>query len=64
MAVNRELFDERHEAVMDGIKGIHARLDQLNGRTRTLETKVAVLQWAYGIGGMFLTMFVGYFIKG
>lgn len=45
-----ELIDQRHTEVLDAIKGVHDRLDTLNGRTRTLEVKVGVLSWAYGLG--------------
>jgi hypothetical protein len=44
-----ELLDQRHSAIMTAIEGVHARLDTLNGRTRTLENKVSVLSWAYGL---------------
>lgn len=38
-----QVLDERHAAVMDALKGIHTRLDTLNGRTRTSEREIAVL---------------------
>ena len=38
-----QLLDERHAAVMDSLKGIHQRLDLLNGRTRQIEIDHAVL---------------------
>ena len=38
-----QLLDERHIALMDAIKGIHWRLDTLNGRTRESEQQIAVL---------------------
>lgn len=44
-----ELIDQRHNEVLGAIKGVHDRLDTLNGRTRTLENKVTVLSWAYGV---------------
>jgi hypothetical protein len=46
-----QLIDQRHQAVMDAIEGVHTRLDTLNGRTRTLENKVTVLSWAYALAG-------------
>ena len=51
---NREdaLIDQRHQQVMTAISGVHDRLDLLNGRTRTLENKVSVLSWAYGVAGV------------
>lgn len=44
-----ELIDQRHQEVLSAISGVHTRLDTLNGRTRTLENKVTVLSWAYGL---------------
>lgn len=48
---NPELAAERHQAVLAAIgdlkgdiAGTHERLDDLNGRTRAVETKVAVLE--------------------
>ena len=38
-----QVLDERHAALMDALKGIHTRLDTLNGRTRTSEREIAVL---------------------
>ena len=38
-----QLLDERHAALMQGLKSIHERLDQLNGRTRQIEIDHAVL---------------------
>ena len=38
-----QLLDERHAALMQGLKSIHERLDQLNGRTRQIEIDYAVL---------------------
>jgi|GEM_PF-6576683 len=43
------LLDNRHAEVLDAIRGVHARLDTLNGRTRHLEVKVGVLSWAYAV---------------
>jgi hypothetical protein len=39
----REL-DQIHQTLRDGFAGIHERLDALNGRTRAVETEVAVLK--------------------
>lgn len=47
-----ELLDQRHAEVLSAISGVHVRLDTLNGRTRTLENKVSVLSWAYGVAGV------------
>lgn len=44
-----ELLDQRHQEVIGAISGVHERLDKLNGRTRSLENKVSVLSWAYGV---------------
>ena len=49
MSREDELLDQRHEAIMEAISGVHERLDTLNGRTRKLENTVGVLSWAYGI---------------
>ena len=45
-----QLEDQRHQQVMTAISGVHDRLDLLNGRTRTLENRVGILQAAYGLG--------------
>lgn len=39
-----ELIDQRHQEVLGAIKGVHDRLDVLNGRTRAVENKVTVLE--------------------
>lgn len=49
------LLDQRHRAVMEAIGGVHERLDELNGRTRTLENRVSVLSWAYGVAAAIVT---------
>lgn len=57
-----QLIDERHKQLMEGIQGVHERLDTLNGRTRRLEITVAVLQWAYGLTGIVgLALFTYFF---
>jgi hypothetical protein len=38
-----QTLNERHAAVMESLRGIHSRLDTLNGRTRTSEREIAVL---------------------
>ena len=38
-----QLLDERHQALMTSLRGIHERLDKLNGRTRDSEREIAVL---------------------
>ena len=38
-----QVLDERHAAVMESLRGIHSRLDTLNGRTRESEQQIAVL---------------------
>lgn len=50
MAREDDLIDQRHQEVLGAIRGVHDRLDLLNGRTRSLENKVGVLSWAYGLG--------------
>lgn len=39
-----DLLREGKKELRDDMKGIHERLDVLNGRTRTVEQKVAVLE--------------------
>ena len=58
-----ELLDQRHNDLMGAIKGVHARLDTLNGRTRSLENKVGVLSWAYTLGAAIIG-FLTYKITG
>jgi len=41
--MDERLLDERHQALMLGLKSIHERLDKLNGRTRDSEREIAVL---------------------
>lgn len=55
MSREDDLLDQRHDAVMMAISGVHTRLDTLNGRTRALENKVTVLSWAYGVAGIAVT---------
>jgi hypothetical protein len=52
MSREHELLDQRHTEILTAISGVHERLDTLNGRTRTLENKVSVLSWAYGVAGL------------
>jgi hypothetical protein len=56
-----ELLDQRHEEVLGAIKGVHERLDTLNGRTRILENKVSVLSWAYGLAAFVAAAIVAKF---
>lgn len=58
-----ELLDQRHAEVITAISGVHERLDLLNGRTRILEKKVGVLEWAYAAGAAVLG-FITYKITG
>jgi hypothetical protein len=58
-----ELLDQRHEALMGAIQGVHTRLDTFDSRTRALENKVSVLSWAYTAGAAVLS-FVGYKLTG
>lgn len=43
MDVQRDEFERWMNLIRDDIQEIHARLDELNGRTRTNETHIAVL---------------------
>ena len=38
-----DALDRLHDDLVAGFRGIHDRLDTLNGRVRTLETKVAYI---------------------
>lgn len=58
-----DLIDQRHQEVLGAIKGVHDRLDTLNGRTRTLENKVSVLSYAYTAGAAVIG-FITYKITG
>ncbi len=49
-----DLWDVRNTLNLllgDGFKGVHTRLDQLNGRTRKVENLTSVHSWALGIMG-------------
>lgn len=43
-SVNSAEFSRWMNLIQDGIKGVHDRLDTLNGRTREVESDVAVLK--------------------
>ena len=42
--INRDEFENWMQVLREDIHGVHERLDKLNGRTRTMENAVAVLQ--------------------
>jgi hypothetical protein len=44
MNAEEQLAQARHAEILRAIEGIHLRLDLLNGRTRTVEQKVAVTE--------------------
>ena len=44
MVADNKEWDRLYDLLKDGFDGVHNRLDQLNGRTRTVESKVAVLE--------------------
>ena len=44
MDPQQQLLDERHTALMAAIVSVHDRLDLLNGRTRSSEQRIAVLE--------------------
>lgn len=59
-----QLIDKRHDEVMAAIKGVHTRLDVLNGRTRKLEVEQGVLKWAVASLTTGVTAFVVWLIRG
>ena len=44
MDAEEQLAQARHDELLRAIEGIHERLDTLNGRTREVEKKVAVIE--------------------
>jgi hypothetical protein len=58
----RELKEDVLEQIVGGFSGINRRLDDLNGRTRIAETKIAIMEdrgqrdptarWGAGLGVM------------
>ena len=46
MGAEETLAQARHAELLRAIEGIHERLDLLNGRTRAVEQKVAVIEAA------------------
>jgi hypothetical protein len=48
--LSRDEFENWMEVLRDDIKGVHERLDALNGRTRTNERDIAVLVSQYAAG--------------
>jgi hypothetical protein len=44
MAIEREEFESWMNVLRSDIRGVHERLDGLNGRTRQAEQAIAVLQ--------------------
>lgn len=42
--LSREEFARWMEVLRDDVKGVHERLDMLNGRTRKAETDIAILK--------------------
>ena len=59
MPLERDEFHVWMETLRADIRGVHSRLDDLNGRTRDAEQKVAVLEdrghpaaWGGGLGAL------------
>ena len=62
--ISREEFQRLYDTIDDGFRGVHVRLDRMNGRIGTAETDIAVLQekssaarsaaWGGGIGGVMI----------
>ena len=44
MGIEREEFQTAVAIIRDDIRGVHSRLDALNGRTRSNEQAIAVLE--------------------
>lgn len=64
--ISREELDRLYHTLDAGFSGVHERLDELNGRTRTAERKIAVLEdrghpaaWGGGIGGALVAVVEG-----
>ena len=59
MAIERGEFQAAVEQIREDIRGVHTRLDALNGRTRKTESDIAVLQersggtWLGAVAGGF-----------
>ena len=61
--ISRDEFNRLYQLVETGFQGVHSRLDHLNGRTRTTEQKIAVLEdrsdgrwWGGALGGVVVTV--------
>ena len=51
-----DLMAERHDAVMCELRSIKESNTDYGNRIRSLEKSVAVLLWAYGLGGGIIAM--------
>lgn len=60
---NIDLILDAIKEVRADVGGVHDRLDTLNGRTRTVEQKVAVHTWAFSIIGAVLLVGVPIILK-
>lgn len=49
--ISRDEFGAWMELIRSDIKGVHTRLDTLNGRTRAVETELAVMKASGSDGG-------------
>ena len=49
--IDRYEFESWMKLLRDDVQGVHTRLDVLNGRTRTVETEIAVLKDRSANGG-------------
>lgn len=54
--------DTKSEVRAD-IAGVHDRLDTLNGRTRSVETTVAIHSWTFKIIGVVVLLIAPFVIK-
>lgn len=64
--LTREEFISHVELLRGDVRGVQDRLDELNGRTRATEQKLAVLEdrghpaaWGGGIGGIIVAIIEG-----
>lgn len=64
--ISREELERLYHTLDAGFTGVHSRLDELNGRTRAAESKIAVLEdrghpaaWGGGVGALIVSVLEG-----